>query len=63
MGFADPNEGVYIFNGMDSEDSVRSLAETFRDGLTSGTYELSPSLRSKMEGTLPPDAMGDLPWQ
>ncbi len=63
MGFADPREGVYIFNEMDDETSVRTLAETFRDGLSSGQYELSTSLHQKMEGSLPPDAVEDLPWK
>lgn len=63
MGFADPEEGVYIFNEMDDEESVRSLAETVREGLTTGKYELSTSLRQKMEGQLPAGSVEKLPWQ
>jgi hypothetical protein len=62
MGFSHPKAGVYIFNEMDSAEAVERLASVFSDGYETGDFDLPYSLQEKMEGTLPPDAIGDIPW-
>jgi hypothetical protein len=47
---------------MDSPEAVKLLVSAFSDGYETGDFDLPYSLQEKMEGTLPPDAIGDIPW-
>lgn len=63
MGIADPRSGVYIFNEMDSSEPVRLLVKSFKGGQTSGNYDFPESIKKRLEGSLPAEAMSDIPWQ
>lgn len=63
MGIADESTGVMIFNEMDDAASVRDLARTLIEVAERGELNLSDGLRRKMEGSLPYNAIHDLPWQ
>lgn len=63
MGIADPSRGVYVFNGMDSPDSVRRLAGLLTATEESEQYVFPDSLRRKLDGQLPPERVRDIPWK
>ncbi len=62
MGFAEPDEGLYLFNAMDSAAPVKSLCTTFLKGMRSGHYELPSILTRRLEAVLEPESIGEIPW-
>lgn len=63
MGFATEESGVLVFNEMDDASSVRELTQTLIETVEQGELTLKDRLNAKLEGSLPYNAVHDLPWQ
>lgn len=63
MGIADEATGILIFNEMDDASSVRELSGALLEVAREGELDLSDGLLRKLEGSLPYNAVHDLPWQ
>lgn len=63
MGYADREQGIFLFNPMDQSGAVQDMVEWVANQSADSTPPLPPSLSRRLEARLKPSVIDQIPLE